>query len=122
MTPTVPAELQPLAALIATVHRLEARVEELERARPVPAVIPLADFPEWYRVATGSPAWRKDENGRDIQVPVSEAQLRRWVARPKHFRVDWLVRDGRSLAVDAERWVAWRRTVGGLVRVREVAR
>ena len=111
MTPTVPTELVPLAHLIATVHRLEARVEELERAKPVPAVIPLAQFPRWYQRAIGAP-----------EPPVTEAQLRRWVARERHFKVDWLVRDGRSLYVDAERWVAWRRRVGGLVRVREVAR
>ena len=110
MTPTIPTELQPLAALIATVHQLEARVDELERAKPVPAVIPLGQFPSWYQRAVGAP-----------EPPVTEAQLRRWVARPKHFKVDWLVRDGRSLAVDAERWIAWRRRVGGLVRVREAS-
>lgn len=84
------------ATLAATVVDLRRRVEALERAKPVPGVVPLRLFPSWYQAATASP-----------EPPVTEDQLRRWVSRPKHFDVDWVVRRGRSVSVDTEKFVAW---------------
>lgn len=106
MTTTLP-ELEPLAALITTVRRLEDRVRKLERAKAVPAVVPLREFPEWYRAATDSPA-----------PPVTEHQLRHWTKQPRYYGVDWIVRRGRSLWVDSERFCAWIRRPENRRRVR----
>lgn len=111
MTSNLPAELQPLAGLVETIHRLEDRVKKLERTKPVPGVIPLVGFPAWYQRATDSPV-----------PPISEAQLRNWSKRPRHYRVDWIVRRGRAVYVDSERFCKWIRRPHPGVRVRKGVR
>lgn len=103
MTTPLPAELQPLAHLIATVHQLEARVQELEAAneelkaiRGVQGLIRLRDLPEWYRFATQSP-----------KPPFTRAQLNNWRSRPKHFKVDWIAEVDGPPMVDPKRFAAW---------------
>lgn len=114
MTPDLPAELQPLAALIATVRRLEARVEELERQKQ-PALVRLPDFPAYHQAQHDSP------------VPlVTYDQLRKYVSRQARLeresgvRMDWIVRDGGRIYVEPERFERWQRAMAktGRVRVR----
>ena len=102
-------DLQVLAGLPDRVGQLEERVKALERAMVVPAVVPLKQFPAYYQHKTGS-----------VVPPVSEHQLRRWVEHRKRLGVDWIVRDGRAVLVDAEKFVAWLRRLGSEVRAKEI--
>lgn len=103
-----PHTLADLAHLFTRVATLEQEVQEL-RESSIPPVLPLKQVPGWYQQATGAP-----------EEPVSGHQLRRWISHPERLKVDWLLRDGRSLYVDCARFVEWlRRMPSGRVRVRE---
>lgn len=110
--------LADVADLVSRVTGLEDRLRELE-SRTVPAIVPLTKFPAWYRHATNSPPWLRDDDGEEIQKPISEAMLRNWSKRPWHYKVDWVVRRGRAVYVDSEKFVKWFRKPHPGVRVRK---